>query len=197
MLKNLRAVEQEVFSFKNKFDVHSREYRTKLQIFFDILIGVALVSVGTALLVYYETLLGAGISFFAGVILLIYVLRAEKRKIVAERSEFLNALLASALASKHKFCMVVTQKDGQIVYLNNGFQKTFPKMVPLEKRMLSKLLKAYDVAPAKAKAIQAAVKKATDKEVAVEITSGKVKEKITFKIEAIARPSGFVLVRGV
>lgn len=198
MAKNLRAVDQELFTFKNKFDVHSRKYRTKKQIVIDLVLGVIAIVLGTMVLIHYETLIGAGISLLAGIGLLVYAKRAEKRKIISERSEFLNALLASAIGNKHKFCMIVNQDDGQIVYLNNDFQKTFPKIVNSEKRFLAKLLKMYSVSDAKSKSIMTAVKKAADKSVAVDISAGKgkPKEKLNFKIEPIARPSGFVMIRG-
>ena len=129
--------------------------------------------------------------------MLIYALRAAKQKIIFERSEFLNALLSSAVGAKHQFTMIVTQSEGQIVYLNNGFQALFPKMLKQEKRYLAKLLKTYSNSDVKSKTILSAVEKGTDKTVIVDVKEkGKATTKVKFKIEPIARPSGFVMIRG-
>jgi proteasome assembly chaperone (PAC2) family protein len=145
-----------------------------------------------------QTLVGAAISFGAGIALLIFAKRLAANKLTIERSDFLNALLSSALGAKHKFCIIVTQSDGQIVYLNSGFQAAFPKMLEVPKRTLTKFYSTYGISADKAKSITTAVKKATSKEVSVEVMNDKSKktQKMKFIIEPIARPSGFILIRG-
>ncbi len=200
MAKKLRAVDQELFTFKNRKDIKSRKYKTTRQHIIDLVIGVAGILAGTALLVHFKTLVGAGVCTLAGVTLMVYAIRAEKQKQILERSEFLNALLSSALGANQKFCMIVTEATGQIVYLNNGFQKTFPKIIDLEKRNLSKLLKLYSTSDAKSKTIMTAVKKASNKTLSWDIKQGSGKSatklKTNLQIEPIARPSGFVVIRG-
>jgi hypothetical protein len=199
MPKNLRAAEQELFTFKNRSDVKKRNHASNRQTLIDLVISAFLIFAGTAILTHMQTLVGAAITFGAGVALLIFAKRSAATKLVIERSEFLNALLSSALAAKYKFCAIVTQSDGQIVYLNSGFQATFPKMLDFPKRTLTKLYSTYGISPDKAKSITAAVKKAASKEVSVEVINDKTKkpQKIKLVIEPIARPSGFILIRGV
>lgn len=197
MSKKLRAADQELFSFKNRNDIKSRSHRTNTQKVTDFIVGVAAVMAGTAVLVYYQTLIGALICLILGCTMLFHSLRTEQQKTTIERSEFLNALLSSAIGGNHKFAMIVTQTDGQIVYLNHGFQALFPKTLASEKRYLSNLLKSYSTSDAKSKSILAAVDKGTDKEVVLDIKGkGKETSKIKFKIEQIARPSGFIMIRG-
>ena len=199
MKKNLRAADQDVFTFKNRSDVKKRKHATTKQNVIDLVIATFGVAAGTALLTEMQTLVGAAISFGAGVALLLFAKRTAEYKVTLERSEFLSALFSSALGQKHKFTMIVTQQEGQIVYLNNGFQTLFPKMVETPKRTLTKLFSSYGFPAEKAKSITAAVKKASEKEITVELALGKdkKKEKVKLSIEPIARPSGFVLIRGV
>ena len=145
-----------------------------------------------------QTLVGAAISFGAGVALLLFARRTAEYKLTLERSEFLSALFSSVLGQKHKFCMIVTQEEGHIVYLNSGFQALFPKMIETPKRTLTKLYSAYSFPADKAKLITSAVRKGTAKDVTIELatTKGKTKEKVKISIEPIARPSGFVMIRG-
>ena len=198
MAKNLRAEDQEIFSFKNRSDVKKRSHESKRQAVIDVIISVFLIATGTAILTYMQTLIGAAISFGTGLALLVFAKRIAQFKTTIERSEFLNALLSSAMGAKTKFTIIVTQSDGQIVYLNSGFQATFPKMTDIPKRTLAKFFSTYGVSEDKAKAITAAVKKAVSKEVTIEVSLDKAKkQKLKLSIEPIARPSGFVMIRGV
>ena len=195
MAKNLRAIDQEVFSEKGRSDFTNREHGLTAYRIFELVSALIVVILGTYILVTTKSLMLGLASLAGGLILFAFAKQTERAKIVLERSEFLNALFASVVGSGSKFTFIATKK-GQIVYLDNGFQKIFPEMVEMEKRSVAKLLTTYKVADAKKKSINEAVKKGAKKSVEIEIAKGKKKQKLKVSVEGIARPTGFVIIRG-
>lgn len=196
MSLKLRAIDQEAFSSKNRKDFKSRNHGMSNKRVFELILASIAVILGTMILVHLRTLEGGLVCLGAGLILLVFSLQTEKYKTIIERSEFLNALFSSVASEGYKFCIIANKKDGRIVYLNQGFQKLFPEAVAFERRSVGKLLLAYKVDKAKAKLINAAVKKAAKKTYAVEFNGSEKSSKMKLYIEPIKRPSGFVLIRG-
>lgn len=196
MAKNLRAIDQKIFSEKNRKDFKNRNHGLSNKRIFELILALLAVILGTMILVYLQTMIGGLVCAGAGFVLLLFALQTERYKEIIERSEFLNALLASAAGEGHKFTAIATKKNGQIVYLNEGFQKTFPKMVDMERRSLGKLFTTYKVDKTKSKPILEAIKKSSKKTTTIEIKNGKKTQKIKISVEPIKRPEGFVLVRG-
>lgn len=197
MPKNLRAVDQEVFSEKGRKDFSNREHGSNTYRMFELVAAIIVIVLGTYILVTTKSLILGSVFLIAGLVLFAFAKQTEKNKIILERSEFLNALLASVAGAGQKFVCIATTK-GQIAYFNNGFQKHFPQMIEMDKRMISKLFSTYKVADAKKKAILEAVKKGGKKTVDVEIITATAKkaQKMKITVEPIARPAGFVIIRG-
>lgn len=198
MKKKLRAIDQTAFSVSKRDDFKSRDHGHKVKKFYELVLAVLGVVMGTVILVELETIEGGLICLGAGLVLLVFAMQTEKNKILMERSEFLNALFSSVVSKGNKFVVIVAKQTQEIVYLNHGFQDLFPEFVKSEKRTISKLFTTYAISAASKKTITETIKKGASKTVAIEVSAGAKKKKQSLKltIDSIDRPSGFCIIRG-
>lgn len=196
--KNLRAIDQKSFTTKNRKDFVARKHGIKSQQVYSFILTLVVIAFGVAFLVYNETLYGSIVCIIAGALLFVFGKITERHKKALETTEFLSALFSSVIGEDYKFSIIVKRDDAQIVYLNNGFQKTFPDMVPIADRSLPLLMKLYNVSAQDQKSVLAAVKGKDKHQVKVKMLSGKENKKstISLNVEPIARPAGFCLIRG-
>ena len=198
MPTNLRVSDQNAFSLKNRKDFTIRRHGLSTIVIYKLIFFTLVICAATTFLVYNQMMLGAQITTLIGLVLYVFAKQLEKHKKSLAFTEFLNALLSSALGKDHKFCMVVKQSDGQIVYLNRDFQKIFPEIAALEMRTLDILLNRYNIAAGARKSIIQAATKGAAKTVNTEFKAEHAKktQEISFIIEPIQRPAGFSLIRG-
>ena len=198
MSTNLRVSDQNAFSLKNRKDFTVRRHGLSTVVVYKLIFFTLVICAATTFLVYNQMMLGAQITTLIGLVLYIFAKQLEKHKRSLAFTEFLNAMLSSALAKDHKFCMIVKQSDGQIVYLNRDFQKTFPEIAALPMRTLDILLNRYNFAAGARKSILQATTKGAVKTVNTEFKGPHAKktQEISFVIEPIQRPVGFSLIRG-
>jgi hypothetical protein len=196
--KNLRAIDQASFATKNRDDFIARKHGLTVKHLYALIPVIFLIAICVAALVYYNLQSASGLCVVIGFILLVSAKYSERHKKALETTEFLNALFSSTLAAGYKFCTIVKQDDGQIVYLNNGFQKMFPEMLPMPKRSLDLLFAHYPVPENKRETVTLAVRKGEKKEVPVSMVCNKSKKKtaMTLILEPIPRPAGFTMIRG-
>jgi hypothetical protein len=195
--KNVRATDQADFSAEKRSDFHIRKHGLSSSQVQTMAFAALVITAGVTFLVYNNMLLGSIMCTLFGVVLFVFAKQLEGRKKELLSTEFLNALFASALASGHKFCMIVKQEDGLIVYLNNAFQQMFPDMVETPKRTLETLLSMYYVSDAERKNVVNAIRQNGASQVPLQIQGGSDRKthSITLLVEPIARPSGFCLIR--
>lgn len=178
---------------KNAKDFIVRKRKPSLP---QVFINCLAVLVGALLIAYnvYDRLALASILFILGGGISWYVtVQVQRNRDLAQATEFLNALIASALGMNHKFCVIVGQ-DGQIVYFDRHFQDMFPSFIEQPNRMLADFLEHASVAAPDREKITRMVEQGGRDKVALEI--GNDHQKIALSIAPIPRPSGFVLLRG-
>lgn len=185
--KNLRVNEQS-FSTKGRSDFIVRSHKIFSGSIFQLLLVALVILSGVVFIVYHNTLIGAVLLIVLGFSLLIYATHVEHYKRLLTKTEFLTALFSSVVGSDYKFCMVVNNKTGEIVYLNKGFQQAFPKIIAMPDRKISDLLETYDTGK-NSKTILDTISKGKEADV-------KTDSHGTWLIEPIARPAGFSLIRG-
>lgn len=111
-------------------------------------------------------------------------------------TEFQNALFSSALGYSNKFCLIV-KNDGTIVYIDRSFQELFPSFYKETRRSIDVLLEYGKVSKDERKIIFSAIEKRIHSKVVFDLIDAKNhSHRIMMSIEPIARPSGFILLRG-
>ena len=150
----------------------------------------------SSFMIYHTMLYGGMVCVLVGIVTLFFALQAKKHQRTLNSSEFLNALLASALTYDHAFCAIV--KDGNIIYLDKGFQKTFPEFTGQPERTLAALFDLYKPAPEGRQKLLDVIGQNIHASVAVLMENGdeRRKSELNFFIDPIKRPGGFVLLRG-
>ena len=198
--KNLRASDQDCFTDKNRSDFKARKHTFSAKKMYEMTFSAIAIAVAVTFLVSNQMMSGAISCMVLGGVLFIIAKQAEHHRKLLTATEFLSALLSSALGEGYDFVMIIKKDVRKIVYLNNGFQKVFPEMVDVEFRKLDDLLAKYQAGEEVSKSIVQAVKKGTAKKISLDIMTGsgnnKKKSSMVFNIDPILRPAGFCLVRG-
>lgn len=111
-------------------------------------------------------------------------------------TEFQNALFSSALSHSNKFFIII-KSDGSIVHIDRSFQEMFPEFYKEPRRAVDVLLEHGKVSKEDRKIIYSAIEKNGRGKVVFDITDARnQKHRILMTIEPIARPKGFMLLRG-
>jgi two-component system cell cycle sensor histidine kinase/response regulator CckA len=123
------------------------------------------------------------------------ILELTRSRDLVLATEFQNALFASALGFNNKFCLII-KREGNIVYMDNGFQKMFPELIRERNVSVAGMLKHGKVGAMEKEKIFAALDRGVYDKVIFDITTaGGQFSKIVMSLEPIIRPSGFILLR--
>lgn len=162
-----------------------------------ICLAAIIVVLGVTILVRNETLLGSLLCVVVGTVTLYLGRHIEKQQKVINATEFMNALFSSALCRGQKFCCIV-RADGEIVYLDRGFQELFPEYMEQAKRELDLLFSMHDVAAEHRNRLTSLIANSSDGQVAFSAPTGsnRITQSLTVTVEPILRPKGYSLVRG-
>jgi hypothetical protein len=162
-----------------------------------ICVAAVVVVLGVTILVRNETLLGSLLCVVVGSITLYLGRHVEKQQRVINATEFMNALFSSSLCRNHKFCTIV-RKDGEIVYLDRGFQELFPEYVDQPKRELDLLLGMHEVTQEHRNKLASLISSGGEGTVSFTAPTGsnKIMQLLNVTVEPIIRPKGYSLVRG-
>ncbi len=111
-------------------------------------------------------------------------------------TEFQNALLSSALSASNKFCLII-KDDGSIVHIDTAFQKLFPDFAGEVRLTVDSLLNHAQVSKEDRKIVFTAIDRRVYDQVIFDIIDAKNQpHRIMMHICPIARPKGFILLRG-
>lgn len=196
--RNLRANDQITYAEVKKKGFGVRQYGLFKSKLYTYLFSLFLIITFSTILIVNQSMLGAQISFFLGVILFIFAKQIDRYKQVLEITEFFSAMLSSALGHGYKFCVIVRQKDNKIIYLNKGFQKIFPGTTALPLRKFDTLLKTHNAPEASKKAILNSIKNAEEKDLSIKLETGKDNktQTVALSIVPISHPDGYSVIRG-
>ncbi len=158
--------------------------------------GVIIV-LGVVILLRNDTLVGSLLCVVVGSMLLYLGRVIEKQQMIINATEFMNAVYSSALCKGYTFSFIVRSK-GAIIYLDRGFQELFPDFIVQPDRELSTLCDIYQFKPEIAARLTDHVRSGTEGALDFDLAAGsnRAQQVIRVTCEPIARPKGYVLVRG-
>lgn len=111
-------------------------------------------------------------------------------------TEFQNALFSSALGHSNKFCLII-KNDSTIAYIDRALQEMLPNFYKESRHAVDVLLEQGQVSKEERKLVFSAIERRVRGKVIFDITDHKKqKHRIMMSIEPIARPKGFMLLRG-
>jgi hypothetical protein len=156
-----------------------------------------IIVLGVTVLLRNDTLIGSLICISVGSVMLYLGRTLEKQQNVINATEFMNAVFSSALCKGYRFCFIA-RANGNIIYLDRGFQELFPDFMSQSERELSVFCETQQLRPDVAAKLTELVR--THAEASLEMTaligSNRVVQILTITCEPITRPKGYVLVRG-
>ncbi len=124
----------------------------------------------------------------------IYLTQRNRDLVMA--TEFQNAMLASAAQLSTRFC-VITKRDGTIVYIDPGFQKTFPHFIQTGSHTIDGLLMSAEVPDDIYKQISKTLEKQAPLNITIPFKSPTGKPMpMVVSIDLLPRPRGYFLFRG-
>ncbi len=160
-------------------------------------LSAVLIVFGVVILVRNDTLVGALVCTLVGGLMLYLGRSIEKQQKVINATEFMNALFSSALSKDYQFCLIA-REDGGMIYFDRGFQKAFPEFMLGDRRDLAGLCNHYQVDANVAERLGSIISSGKQGELQLAIPARADSPSQTFSVtcEPIARPKGYVLVRG-
>lgn len=195
---NIRASDRKDFLDTNRSDFIVRKRPFSKRLAYSLVIWAIVVVVGVGWLVVNNTLFGSLMCVVIGSITLALARQIENLQNMLQATEFLNALLSSALGKHYSFDMIA-KNNGEIVYVNRPFQEMFPEFLALPTRTVGAFLEMCQIPTARAETIVSQLGQSTDSTTTLDMVYGgaqKQARSVTLALEPIARPGGFVLIRG-
>lgn len=111
-------------------------------------------------------------------------------------TEFQNALFSSALGHSNKFCLII-KHDSTIAYIGRSLQDLLPNFYKQPRHAIDVLLEQGQVSKEERKQVFEAIERRVRGKVIFDIIDHKKQaHRIMMTIEPIARPKGFMLLRG-
>jgi hypothetical protein len=195
---NIRASDRSDFldASRSDFIVRKRPFSKRLA--YSLCIWSIVVVLGVVWLVLNNTLFGSLMCVVVGSITLALARQIEHLQNMLQATEFLNALLSSALGKHYSFDMVA-KLDGEIVYVNRPFQEMFPEFLALPARTVGAFFDMCQVPQDRGQTVINQLNQSIDATTTLDMVCGgaqKQARSVTLTVEPIARPSGFVLIRG-
>lgn len=178
-------------------DFVARKRITLVQWLYRIFLWAGVVPLGVALIVYYDALWGAMLCVLVGMVVYVLAQQILRLQRMLHNTEFLNALFSSALNRHHAFC-AVAKKDGELVYANQTFQALFPGFMERPERTVTALLENGKVEASRRSPLLESIRQGNEIAVTIPFAIGNESQPRPFvlSVDPIAKPSGFVLLRG-
>lgn len=150
---------------------------------------------GVWLIVHYDTLNAALFCVAVGAIVHLLGRHIGQLKRILHNTEFLNTLFSSALGDRYAFCAVARQ-DGEIIYADHKFQELFPAFMQASDRSVAGLFDSAQVEATPRASLLESIAKARQAEIHLQCVLDGNAQTLSFAVEPIAKPKGFVLLRG-
>lgn len=194
--QNVRASDRSDFTAAKRSDFTRRRREITARQIYTICLMLLLVIVGVGLLVYNDALVGSGLCVVVGAVLWFFARHLERGEHKLQATQFLNAMFASLLTDGYKFSMIVS-REGEIVYLDRGFQAWFPDLMARPRRTLEMLFDEYGVPVAQRQGLADMLAAAAESSAALSIATGKERavQSLTLEAKPVPRPAGYVLLR--
>ena len=163
-------------------------------LFMAISVGV----VGVAGVWFYDVLTGFYLCLGTGGVVAYVAIHLNRMQKIQQSTEFLNALLSSAIGHNFRFSMIV-RSDGEIVYVNRAFQSVFSRFVAQPTLNLAMLCSMQNVSTSDHQRLSVVMAHSAEVVVTIGMNVGESQQPdfVSLHIEPIEFPAGYVLVRGV
>jgi hypothetical protein len=196
--KNVRVSDRSDLADTKRSDFTKRRPEISAKQIYSICLALLVIIVGVALLVYNDALVGSGLCVVVGAVLWFFARHLERSQKKLQATEFLNAMFASVLAAGSKFAIIV-KTDGEIVYLDCGFQDMFADLMKEPKRSLDMLCERYQVSPEHRQALLDVISRGHETRIPFVIKGGEEQKVHSLVVQCtpVPRPSGFFMLRGI
>lgn len=177
-------------------DFVSRKYIPTVVQLGVVFIFVLIIAITSAVLLTDKGLLIFLLTVALGTLGVYVIVQIQRTRDLVLATEFQNALFASALGFNNKFCLII-KREGSIIYMDNGFQKMFPDLSRERHLSIAIMLKLGRVAAVDREKVFEIIERGLHDRVIFDIRgSDNEVNKIVMSFEPIARPAGFILLRG-
>ena len=174
-----------------------RRRRPTLAETFIICVGLIIFAAGISLTASSNDKLALiAVLFILGGCLCLYSITQIKHgRVLLQKTEFENALFASALNMNYAFSFIV-DNEGAIVYISPGFKDLFTAFAEADHHDLKAWMEDVHLQADQATAITQAIEGGSKKELACHLLDDQ-EQRTPYRmlIEPIPRPKGFILVR--
>jgi PAS domain-containing protein len=124
----------------------------------------------------------------------VYTVQRARDLVLA--TEFQNAIFASALGHNNEICIII-KNDGTIFYIGKILQAMLPGLLKEARKDVGIILEQGQVSKEEQKIVFNAIERYARGQVVFDLTdSKKQKHRIMMSFEPIARPKGYMLLRG-
>lgn len=129
-------------------------------------------------------------------LLCFYVVYSKQQSLdLVMATEYQNMLFAQAASLGSSFCMIV-KRDGTVVYANDGIRKLFPQIAFGEAQMLDGIFTQGNIRRTDRERVMAAIYSNQGDRLVFPIEVDGKAQDYALTIEPLARPGGFLLLRG-
>mgnify|MGYP003392978012 CR=1 FL=1 len=124
----------------------------------------------------------------------VYTVQRARDLVLA--TEFQNALFSSALGHNNEICIII-KNDGTIVYIGKTLQEMLPGLHKEARKDVGIILEHGHVSKEEQKIVFSAIERYMRGQIVFDLTDNKKqRHRIMMSIEPIARPRGYMLLRG-
>lgn len=193
---HFRAVDTNILISIKQDDFVVRNRESTMRKFFNFCLAAVIVFMGTSFIVYNNAIVGAVICFVAGIFTLVLGKHIEKQQGFLKASEFMNALFSSIVANGYDFTLISNQK-GDVIYTNRGVGSLFPDYARVSPRNMNMLFSVIKMSNENSTRIIESIMAGKHDETTFAYTNAdNVTSSMKLSVEPIARPAGFMLIRG-
>lgn len=172
-----------------------RRFPTLLELFV-ICITAIVFGAGIAMSTHDKITLMSILFTLGGCLCLYTVMQIKRSRDLLQATEFQNALFGSALNADCVFC-TIAHNNGNIFYLSPAFKQFFPDFIKTESTSIRTWVEMSQISPEASDAIFTAIEQTRHADVDCTIKDQNHQpHKFTLFIEPIARPHGFLMIRG-
>ena len=172
---------------------------TPLQALVRLFMMITVIVAWVAALLYFHSVQGVVLPVGIGCLIFYIGRKLEAQEAIQQTTEFLNALLASAIGDGYKFCAIAS-RDGEIVYMNRAFQEMFSISIEQPNRDLISFLSLSSIPEDDMQKIMSLTAEGAIGTVSTTVSMGagadRGSELLSISVCPISHPHGFVLLRG-
>ena len=181
---------------KKATDFVSRKYNPSVLLVIMLFFGALIVGIGVTSLLLTPFQMIVALTIVMGALGLFVIIELQRLRDMVVAAEYQNAMFASALGYNSKFCIII-KREGTVVYMNGGLYKMFPDLSRERQPSISNLLKMAKVGTVEREKVLDMIQRGVEDRMALDLRSSDNRtHQLMLTVKPIARPSGFLIIRG-